>query len=1016
MLGPWKRLVIFVLFFLSGAAGLIYEVVWAKHLSLLLGNTTQAHTIVLATFMGGLALGYFLFGKVADKSRGILRLYGWLEIAIALCGALFVSVIENLGALYIRLLGQFGTDSFAGTALKLALSMLVMLAPTVLMGGTLPVLSRLLVHTLGEVKRQVARLYFVNSLGAAAGSFLAGFVLIPHLGLNFSVLVAVALNLAAGWAALALRSGGNTDQQRASSLPGTVGSPTALYTPLGLRVAIFGIALSGGASLIYEIAWIRLLSLILGSSAYSFSLMLTAFISGIALGSFAVTHGWAKRFDPYFMFCLAELAVVVSIVLTLPLYERLPYYFHAVANVFVRAPETFWLYSATQFSVCLLLMLLPTFFLGMTLPLLSQAATQNLTAVGQDIGNIFAANTAGTLIGAYAGGLLLLPALGIKRMIELGVLMNFLVGASALGFVTQLSRKNKALILGGICGLFSAYIYLYPSWDQKIFSSGVFRDKRSFLGMTYQQFRKVFREEILYYKDGSNTTVAVTKSADGDIRLKINGKTDASSRGDLPTQILIAQLPLLVKPEASTVLVIGLGSGITAGSVLQHPVSRLDVVEISPEVVEASRFFAKPGQEPLRDPRAKLYIEDAKAFLKVRPQLYDVIISEPSNPWVAGVASLYSIEFFRDMRSRLQPDGLAVQWLHAYEMTDETLRLILRTFAASFAHVTLWSPMAADLILIGSNAPRTVNFAKFRDRFENPKVREDLGRLGIRSVPSVLSLQVASDKRVRQAAGKGAVHEDLFPRLEYEAPKAFFLGNYSELLSLYDERQGPGKGSALYLSKYLEKAELGPKELKDMTLYHFAHSRGGLASHLVEHWLRMEPDEPEARWIRARLQLQKGSLDAARSELNYLLRLRPNQREYLEAAAQVEFQTYLNQRSFLNQKTPAAALNHLRRLLELGNAETDRIYRTIAQIHAAAGDHEAAMSYLEKAAAHAKENNTALKPDVLWVEAADIAIDAADADTALAYLRQALDYNPQNGIAKARMAQVSRSAGAARQP
>jgi predicted membrane-bound spermidine synthase len=1002
--------IISLLFLFSGIAGLIYEVVWAKHLALFLGNTTQAHTIVLATFMGGLALGYYLFGKIADKGGSALSLYGWMEMGIGLSGLLFVPLLGWFGSTYISMVTHFGLDSVLAAAFKFLLSILLLLLPTILMGGTLPVLSRFVVRSLGQVESEVGRLYFLNSFGAVGGSLLAGLVLIPRFGLNLSITVAVALSLLVGLMALALRSWDKSERETRASQTTVDNSIRNLYTPWQIRIAIMGVALSGGAALIYEIAWIRLLSLVLGSSTFSFSLMLAAFIAGIALGSFIVSKKWVLRFEPYHLFALAELGVALSILLTLPLYERLPFYFAVLANLFVRAPETFWLYELTQFFICFLLMLLPTLFLGMTLPLVSQVAARSLKRLGENIGNVFAANTAGTLIGAVAAGLLLLPLLGIKGLIEVGILINLIVGAFALWVGPGLTLKKKALTLGTSFGLFVIYFFLFPAWDQNILSSGTFRLRGFYAGVTYADFKKGWKDEILYYKDGANMTVAVSKGKDSQIILKLNGKPDASSQGDLPTQILLGQIPLLLKPDARSVLVIGLGSGITAGSVLRHPVERVDLVEISPEVVEGSRFFSPHNHDALKDPRLKLHIEDGKTFLKVTPQHYSVIISEPSNPWIAGIGNLFSVEFYQDVRKRLEPSGLVVQWFHTYEMTDETLRLLLRTFTASFEHVTLWSPVATDLLLIGSKAPLSTDFKKSLARFEDTKVRGELKRLGIKSFSTILSLQVASDEGVRTAVGRGRVNEDLFPVLEHEAPKAFFLGRVSRFLVSYDERRLPRNGSPLFFAQYLEKFPLGRKEKKDITLYHLTYgslTRLDLARNFVELWLRQAPRDPEAHWALARIEEGLGNLEAARKAIQYLLEHNPNNREYLEAAARLEFQAYLKRRSLVAPRSAEKALSYLHQLLRLENSKRDRIYRDIARIYAADRDYKSAISYLEKAAAYAQNNEGVFQPDTHWLEAAGMALEIGDVETGLVLVRKVLVFDPENNAAKKSLRELS---------
>jgi len=1005
------RLIISSLFFLSGSAGLIYEVVWAKHLSLFFGNTAQAHTIVLATFMGGLALGYYLFGKIADKGGSALSLYGWMEIGIGLSGLLFVPFLGWFGSVYISMVSHFGLDSILAATFKFLLSILLLLLPTILMGGTLPVLSRFVVRSLTQVKSEVGWLYFLNSLGAVVGSLLAGLVLIPRFGLNLSITVAVAVNLFVGLVALALRPWEESETERTESQTTHDNSIKSLYTPWQIRIAIMGIALSGGAALIYEIAWIRLLSLVLGSSTYSFSLMLAAFIAGIALGSFIVSKRWALRFDAYLLFAFAELGIALFFVLTLPLYERLPFYFAVLANLFIRAPQTFWLYELTQFFICFLLMLLPTLFLGMTLPLVSQVASRSLKRLGENIGNVFAANTAGTLIGAVAAGVVLLPLLGIKMLIEVGVLINLVVGASTLWLGSGLTLKKKMLTLGTSFGLFVIYLYLFPAWDQNILSSGSFRLRGFYAGTTYADFKKGHRDEMLYYKDGANMTVAVTQAKDNQILLKVNGKPDASSRGDLPTQILSGQVPLLLKPDARKVLVIGLGSGITAGSVLRHPVEKVDLVEISPEVVEGSRFFAPHNHDVLKDPRLKLHIEDGKTFLKVTPERYDIIISEPSNPWIAGIGNLFSVEFYQDARKRLEPDGLVVQWFHTYEMTDETLRLVLRTFTRSFEHVTLWSTMTRDLLLVGSAVPVSVDFKKSLTRFKDTKVNEELRRLGIESLATILSLQVTSDVGVRKAAGKGRVNEDLFPILEYEAPKAFFLGRVSQLLISYDERLHPRDGSSIYFAQYLRDHPLTARESKDIATYHLTHGSLNaltLSQSFVDLWLKQDPKDPEAHWALSRIEKQRGDLKGARTQLRYLLKLDPDNKEYLEAAAHLEFEIYLKHRSILNSLTSEKALSYYHRLLNLEGNKKHRIYRKISQVYAAERDFKSATDYLERAALYAQKNKGEIHPDNLWLEAAHMALEMDDLRKAVIYVRKALAYNAGNKVAEKSLKHILR--------
>jgi predicted membrane-bound spermidine synthase/tetratricopeptide (TPR) repeat protein len=875
------------------------------------------------------------------------------------------------------------------------------------MGGTLPVLSRFILRSLSRVESDVGWLYGINSLGAMTGSLLAGFLLIPAFGLNLTILFAVALNLAVGVVALAWQAGART-------VPAQVNAQEAekvsLYTRTQVIIAVFGIALSGVAALIYEIAWIRLLSLVLGSSAYSFSLMLAAFIAGLAAGAFAVSRPWAARVDPYVLFAVAELAAGIAVVLTLPVYERLPFYFAVVADHFVRVPGSFWFYQAIQFLTAFSLMILPTFFMGMALPLVTRVAARSFATAGRQIGQVFAANTTGTIVGAVAAGLFLLPVLGIKRLIELAVAINLLVGFAALAAAPHWRPIRKVSLAGPSLAFFVAYLVFFPAWDHNILSSGMFRQRGTTHGTSYREFKDSRREKILYYRDGANMTVAVFEAGAEHIILKVNGKVDASTTGDLPTQILSGHLPLLLQPQAREVLVIGMGSGITAGSVLRHPVGRVDLVEISPEVVEGSRFFSPFNHEPLRDPRLRLHVDDAKTLLRVAQTRYDVIISEPSNPWMAGTANLFSVEFYRDVRRRLSPEGLMVQWFHTYEMSDDTLRLVLRTFADAFGHVTLWSPKAGDLLLIGSQKPPVLDLEKSFERVKEAPVREDLARVGIRSLAGIMSLQVLSDEGVRSAAGRGRLNEDGFPILEYEAPKAFFLGQTAQLLTRRDERRQPIANSLLYLHRHRSEM-LGASESKEIALYHFSNGslvELGVVRPFLDLWFEERPNDLEARWLMARLDDRLGNPGGSLKEINSLLESDPNNRDYLDAGARLELQNYLAQRSFLNHRAPERALAYLDRLAQLTGERKELVYKKIAQVHTLSGDFPSALKYLERAAITARGGGG--PADLIWLEAAEAALRINDLPKALACVKEALLVNPESGAARRMLQRLGEAA------
>ncbi|MFA5138859.1 MAG: fused MFS/spermidine synthase [Elusimicrobiota bacterium] len=875
---------LYLLFFLSGACGLAYETLWAKYLALSLGHAAHAYAVVLAGFLGGLALGNAWLGPIADRVGNRLLLYARLELGIGLFGLISPFL---LGALSSRLMQ-------APFALRAGAAFAAILLPTILMGGTLPALTRLLTSDLSMTDRSVSRLYSLNSAGGVAGTLLAAFALIPGLGLDLSTSCAAGMNILIGLACLFMSR--RSPAHASNSFPRDAVPCHIRGTGTFLLAAVF---VSGFVSLSYEVAWTRLLALSLGASTYSFSIMLAAFISGIALGSWLIARRASPIEEPARVFGLVEMGIAVSLALCLPLYPYLPYLFYRLQGMLQPVPETFLLHQGLRFAACWLLTLLPTAFIGATLPLACKAVAESGSGLGRRVGQVFAWNTAGNVLGALCAGLFLMPWLGLKGLLAAGMLLNWLVGAIVI------ASSGKRRFLAPAVSLIPVLLYLVFSvpWDKNMLTSGAYRMRRRSGHETYRNFkRSVDDGKIVYYRDDGEASVAVVETPDGDLLLKINGKTDASSGGDMQTQVLCGQLPLLLRPDAKSVLVVGLGSGVTAGSALTHPIRSLDVAEISPAVVEAERFFAPHNRRALADPRLRLHVEDARVVLASSRGRYDAVISEPSNPWLAGIGGLYTSEFYGLAKSRLNPGGVMLQWVHNYEMSDDVIRLVLRTFASSFEHVALWAPRPEDMLLVGSSQPLEPGFEAMRRRFEEPAVSEDLKRIGIRRFATVLSLNLASDPDVRLIAGQGPLNEDRFPVLEYEAPKAFYSNEPSNLIRGHDARLAQEARPGLFLPLYLSARGQGlsREEFKDAAEYH-GRFEYPLHRLYVEEWLRRFPRDEDALWASSMIDAGMGRLPQARVKLRALLSRRPKDPELLSALAVVERGLALENRSFLGQ-------------------------------------------------------------------------------------------------------------------
>jgi spermidine synthase len=849
------RVLIYSCFFLSGATGLIYEVVWAKYLALIIGSTTAAATIVLATFMGGLALGNHLLGRQADRVRNRLKFYGWLEIGIGIYCALSLQIINWGSELYVSLARASFPPGPLIHLLRLFLAGVALLVPTVLMGGTLPVLARLWVRSIQTTARGVATLYSINSFGAVLGSLAAGFFLIRFLGISLSMLAAAAVNILVGLLAISLDrfTGKEADplEEEAPSFQGT-GSVRIM------RLALLGAALSGAAAMVYEVGWIRLTAIIWGSSTYSFTVMLAAFITGIALGS-VIARSIARRpFNLFWIFGLCELLVAISMLASLPLYTRLPYSFASLGNHLVRTPESFPVYQLLVFLCSMAVMIVPTVFQGMTLPLVTQVASDQLSRLGRSVGRVFSLNTLGTLLGALVAGLFLMPRMGTRHTLEIGVALT--LGAAALVFAGDFRIPRSRRIAGFVAGLaaLAAYYAFAPAWDQNVLNSGAFRRKN--LQATFEEYRQfVGKGKILFQKDGADCTVAVLevprRENSSQLILVVNGKTDASTEGDLSTQLLIAHVPLVLYPAAQDVLLVGLGSGITAGGALRHDIRRLDVVEISREVVEAAPLFAPFNNQALYDPRLHLAVDDGKTFLRTVPRRYDVIVNQPSNPWISGIGALLTEEFFWEARNHLNPGGILVQWIQGYEFSDELFKAVLATLRKAFPYVSGWNSLAGDYFFICRVEPLQLDLKTMVEEIAKPRVGESLRRLGIHHLSTLFSLEMMNPQTLAEASEQGISNTDNFPVLEYDAPRAFFVGRGVRETVDLDDRLRPNRWNGLLLKKWIDrKGPLTSPEFEEIVRYQ--ERWGGANPHflraVLQQWITAFPRQKEAWQAMAR--------------------------------------------------------------------------------------------------------------------------------------------------------------------
>lgn len=928
---------------LSGVAGLVYQVVWARYLALLLGSTSYGVVAVLVAFMGGLALGNAWLGRYADRLRRPLALYGWLEIGIAVYGIGFPLYFEFCQSGYRAIAAGIEPNHPSLLALKFLFGLVAILIPATLMGGTLPILTRLVTRSLGELRGRVAGLYFVNSLGAMIGVVAADFWWIPSFGLEVSLLGAAALNALVGVLALFVQSGlrdahlnqpaNDPPRPSTSTTPAPVDDGTP-FAPFEWRLAVIAAGVSGFVAMLYEVVWTRMLALTLGSSTHAFSIMLATFIAGIAAGAWLVGRwrGLKRTFDA---FGWIELALALLLLASMLFYHLLPYGFYRLGEILARRPGNHGVYQFLQFAICFAVMFGPALLLGMTLPLATRVATSEVARTGRSVGVVFSVNTIGTVLGAALSGLVFLPLLGLAATFALGLALNLAIALAVL--LRHHARLRLALALGlpalvAACVAFASVI-LDPKWD-RAFALGLWRYRGPTIDLQ-DYLRRVRSLNLRYHRDGAGSTVALVSGIRStnqveQFDLRVNGKTDASSHGDLPTQLLSGHIPMLLHTNATETLVVGIGSGITCGAILTHPnVRRLDVVEISPEVHHVAREWFRPfNGAALEDPRSQVIIDDAKSFLATTRRKYDVIVTEPSNPWMAGVSGVFSLEYYETCRESLKPGGIIAQWVQVYETDDSALRTVLATFGSVFPHFSIWQTLHGDLLLVGSLAPTDKDVDRIQRRFDHPEVRNDIQRADVFTLAALLGLQLVSeDNGAHLVDADTPRHSDFYPRLEYLAERAFFARGDTRFLAEFDERQF--RRPTTLLARYLEKHPLTPQDARAVVL--LGESADAPPPEIVRsalrQWSRLTPDDLMPVEISAKLAY---SLPVSEAHVHEMAKTRSTM--FAKAATEPEplrmYSRYLQNayrqtRSVLHQPPTEelqAVLEHL--------VETDSLHRT----------------------------------------------------------------------------------------
>lgn len=820
---------ILLLFLLSGSTSLVYEVVWMRRLSLVFGHSVFSISTVLTTFMTGLALGSYLGGRWSDRERqkgrspaSLLKVYGHLELFIGLWALLSLVLLNTVEAGFLSL-SRSGSDGSLLTVFLFVCSFLILLPPTTAMGATLPIFTQVLVLRQKDTGTLLSRIYGINTLGACLGAGIAGIVSLPNLGLNKTVIATAALNIVVMLLAYSLARGMKDSFEGERSVPEVSDSgdeaPVAETSHRkSLVPLVFG--MSGFAGMVYQLGWTRALVLSIGSSTYSFSIILTSFLASLGLGSFLYRHLFKKRQPVAKDLALLQVFIALSAVVVTIGIGYLP---RLKLLSLSRLEPSFVTIVSFDAVVVFLLLLLPTLALGLTFPLVTHLYTSRLEELGRRLGEAYAANTMGAILGSFLGGFALLPALGLQNSIKFAACLN-LFGGLILLFGQgrkSLSRRGPELPLVATT---LAVMLLAPSWDLALMTSG--------FGVSYQGQSK--RPNVIFYRDGVSSTVSVGLNSGIHPYLAVNGKTDASLiPEDRSTQLLLGLIPATLHPAPKKIAVIGFGSGQTPVGLLSVPgVEEVRCAELEPAVLEARKYFSPFSEGALEDPRLKLVEDDGRSFILGSPSKFDIIVSEPSNPWIAGIGNLYTEDFYQGARRQLQPGGLMAQWIHLYAMSEVDIQLVYRTFFKVFPEGGIYRTSAGDILLIGAEQRVKLDSTRLEAVF-TPQSRASfwLASLNL-AAPQMLHATYLAEReqvlayleRAGEGIDSGPINTDDLPLLEFRAPLGLFapptgaraLASFTELVpDVYGSK--PEVREAAFLGRWSLNYPLdGPAEIQKL--------------------------------------------------------------------------------------------------------------------------------------------------------------------------------------------------------
>ncbi|HEX6592850.1 MAG TPA: fused MFS/spermidine synthase, partial [Moraxellaceae bacterium] len=769
--------VLFALFALSGFSGLIYESIWSHYLKLFLGHAAYAQNLVLAIYMGGMAVGAWLASRWLARLQSPLLAYVVVEILLGLSGLFFHPLFVQATAFLLDVLLPGVDSAGASEVLRWLMAMLLILPQTLLLGATFPLMSAGVLRAFPALPgSSISLLYFSNSLGAVAGVLLSGFVLIGAVGLPGTLLSAALANFLLALAVTLVA-------RRLVLQPPAAAAARASIAPY-LRPLLLVALVTGLSSFIYEVAWIRMLVLVLGASTHAFELMLSAFILGLALGGLWIRHRIDRFEVPERALGIVQLLMGGCALATVLGYNSLFDFMQWIMSALQRNDAGYALFNLSSHVIALLVMLPTTFMAGMTLPLITYVLFSRGSGESA-IGKVYAFNTLGAIAGVLLTVHLLMPFLGLKNTLMAGALIDVVLGVYLLARTRTAMRVQRLVIVLSL--LVFLGVGLGSHFDIKRMVSGVYRHGVGTLPAV----------NMVFHRDGHTASIDVydTLRASGLVRtISTNGKPDAAASlvarasvaSDEPTMVLLGSLPYLFRPELRNAAVIGMGSGISANVLLAHPgIATVDVIEIEAAMVQGARYFGERSARVFSDRRSHIHIDDAKSYFSSHQSRYDAIVSEPSNPWVSGVSSLFTDEFYARISRHLTDEGLLVQWFHIYESNPDIVSSIMKAMSPHFSDYALYVANTSDIVVVAVKQGRLP--APRADALLHPAVAAEFARVGWSTVADVENLRIGEKRWLEAffAQSRAPANSQYFPYVDQHAVAARFKEqSFEDLVAL----------------------------------------------------------------------------------------------------------------------------------------------------------------------------------------------------------------------------------------